>query len=69
MDKKETCTYLRKASFYQGPLSGVTISYFWLRGKESTEVWISQNKGKESENSYQKGKSIHFPFPYFIKYY
>ena len=26
------------------------------RGKESTEVRISQNKGKESENSYQKLK-------------
>ena len=25
-------------------------------GKESTEVRISQNKGKESENSYQKLK-------------
>ena len=25
-------------------------------GKESTEVWITQNKGKESENSYQKLK-------------
>ena len=24
------------------------------RGKESTEVRISQNKGRESENSYQK---------------
>ena len=24
------------------------------RGRESTEVRISQNKGKESENSYQK---------------
>ena len=27
------------------------------RGKESTEVRIKQNKGKESENSYQKLKS------------
>ena len=48
-------------------------------GKESTEVQISQNKGKESENSHQKmktacptvissfsGKSFHFPFPYFV---
>ena len=26
------------------------------RGKESTEVRITQNKGKESENSYQKLK-------------
>ena len=50
-------------------------------GKESTKVRISQNKGKESENSYQKLKrslkdrhmetvsryldSFHFPFPYF----
>ena len=32
-------------------------NYFnYLRGKESTEVRISQNKGKESENSYQKLK-------------
>ena len=28
----------------------------WPRGKESTEVRKSQNKGKESENSYQKLK-------------
>jgi hypothetical protein len=27
------------------------------RGKESTEVRITQNKGKESENSYRKSKS------------
>ena len=26
------------------------------RGKESTDVLITQNKGKESENSYQKLK-------------
>ena len=38
-------------------------------GKESTEIQISQYKGKESENSYQKnfsGKSLHFPFPYIV---
>ena len=46
-------------------------------GKESTEVRITQNKRKESENSYSFhvclstmissifGKSFHFPFPYF----
>ena len=27
---------------------------FLTRGKESTEVQITQNKGKENENSYQK---------------
>jgi len=27
------------------------------RGKESTEVRITQNKGKENENSYRKLKS------------
>ena len=34
----------------------VTIIWFGPRGKESTEVRITQNKGKESENSYQKLK-------------
>ena len=29
---------------------------FSARGKESTEVRITQNKGKERENSYQKLK-------------
>ena len=29
---------------------------FRPRGKERTEVWITQNKGKESENSYKKLK-------------
>ena len=28
------------------------------RGKESTEVRITQNKGKKSENSYQKLKRL-----------
>ena len=36
------------------------------RGKESTEVRITQNKGKESEKSYSK--SFYFPFPYFVLY-
>jgi hypothetical protein len=29
------------------------------RGKESTEVRITQNKGKESENFYQKLLCVH----------
>ena len=33
-----------------------TNNWYWPRGKESTEVWITQNNGKESENSYQKFK-------------
>ena len=35
------------------------LFYLWYRsrGKESTEVRIRQNKGKESENSYRKLKS------------
>ena len=32
------------------------LKQFSPRGKESTEVRITQNKGKESENSYQKLK-------------
>ena len=32
------------------------ISHNLPRGNESTKVRISQNKGKESENSYQKLK-------------
>ena len=31
---------------------------FKPHGKESTDVWITQNKGKESENSYWKLKSF-----------
>ena len=34
----------------------MTKSSFRPRGKESTKVRISQNKGKESENCYQKLK-------------
>ena len=30
----------------------ISFTRFRPRGKENTEVWISQNKGKESENSY-----------------
>ena len=39
-------------------LEGSDLIYYTHcpRGKESTEVRISQNKGKESENSYQKLK-------------
>ena len=35
-------------------LWNITCISFRPRGKESTEVRITQNKGKESENSYQK---------------
>ena len=35
---------------------GVCVYIYILRGKESTEVRITQNKDKESENSYQKLK-------------
>ena len=34
----------------------VIFNSFRPRGEESTEVRVSQNKGKESENSYQKMK-------------
>ena len=34
----------------------IILSCFRPRGKESTEVQITQNKAKESENSYQKLK-------------
>ena len=38
---------------YEEMLLNTILTYYCLRGKESTEVWITQNKGKESENSYQ----------------
>ena len=56
---------------YQNRVSELENEFFWSevcqyynyyhyiyrpRGKESTEVQITQNKGKESENSYQKLK-------------
>ena len=41
----------------QGVAGLCTHTYIYRpRGKESTKVQISQNKGKESENSYQKLK-------------
>ena len=40
--------------FVVGMLNCVMVSYNTPHGKESTEVRITQNKGKEWENSYKK---------------
>ena len=61
--------------------NSLSVNKLWNRPcvKESTEVRKSQNKEKESENSYQKlkrsfsdssisGKSFHCPFPFLVNY-
>ena len=40
------------------PLVEISVIKFRPCGKESIEVRISQNKGKESENPYQKIEEI-----------
>ena len=47
---------MKYVSFFTQIKSNKYNQLFRPHGKESTEVWITQSKGKESENSYQKLK-------------